>query len=117
MWEFEKGKAIYLQIADRMEEWILRGEYECGELIPSVRVLAEAAGVNPNTMQRALTELESRGLVYSVTTAGRYVTEDQKLIQERREVKAKSLVKNCKEELKKLGYELSEIINLVEEEG
>lgn len=113
MWQFESGKAIYLQIVDKIEEWILGGEYACGEVLPSVRVLAEAAGVNPNTMQHALVTLEEQGLVYSVTTSGRFVTEDQELIEARREAKAKKLVDHCLMELKKLGYEKEEAIKLL----
>lgn len=113
MWQFESGKAIYLQIADRLEEWILQGEYVCGETIPSVRVLAEAAGVNPNTMQHALIALEERGLVYSVTTAGRYVTENQELIQELKNARARRLVDECVAELEKLGYDREKIVELI----
>ena len=79
-WEFENGVPIYLQLMDGFRQAIASGEYPPGRKLPAVRDLAVEAGVNPNTMQRALAELEREGLVYSMRTSGRFVTEDKKVL-------------------------------------
>ena len=77
---FDAGRPIYAQIVERLKAKILAGEYPPGGHLDSVRDLAAVAGVNPNTMQRALAQLESEGLVRTERTSGRYVTEDIALI-------------------------------------
>ena len=79
-WDFDNSLPIYLQIMDKIKLKIISGKYRSGEKLPSVRELAQEAGVNPNTMQRALFELEREGLIFSVRTSGRFVTEDEQLI-------------------------------------
>ena len=88
-WIFENGRPIYTQILEQMEQKIISGEYKAGEKLPSVRELATQAEVNPNTMQRAMAELENRGLVITNRTAGRTVTEDKKVLKKIKEHKAK----------------------------
>lgn len=78
---FEGGRPIYLQLVERLQGRIIGGGYPPGSRLDSVRDLAGAAGVNPNTMQRALAELERRGLVYTERTAGRFVTNDIQRIE------------------------------------
>lgn len=79
---FDGGRPIYAQLVERLQGRIIGGEYPPGSRLDSVRDLAGAAGVNPNTMQRALVELERRGLVYTERTAGRFVTSDTQRIEE-----------------------------------
>lgn len=79
---FDGGRPIYAQLVERLQGRIIGGEYPPGSRLDSVRDLAGAAGVNPNTMQRALAELERRGLVYTERTAGRFVTSDTQRIEE-----------------------------------
>ena len=79
-WQFSNDAPIYAQLIGQIRAGIVSGAFSPGERLPSVRDLAMEAGVNPNTMQRALTELERDGLVYSQRTSGRYVTEDQTAI-------------------------------------
>ena len=67
---------IYLQIMQNIKHAIVSGNWPPGGRVPPVRDLAASYQVNPNTMQRALTELEREGLVYSERTAGRFVTGD-----------------------------------------
>ena len=76
-WQFSNDAPIYAQLIRQIRAGIVSGAFSPGERLPSVRDLAMEAGVNPNTMQRALTELERDGLVYSQRTSGRYVTEDR----------------------------------------
>ncbi len=71
-WEFRSDQAIYPQLVSIIKRRIVTGIYPAGSKLPSVRELAEKSGVNPNTMQRALTgEAEQEGLVYTQRTAGR----------------------------------------------
>ena len=73
---FDMSRPIYAQIVERLKAKILAGIYPPGGHLDSVRDMAAAAGVNPNTMQRALAQLEAEGLVYTERTTGRFVTED-----------------------------------------
>lgn len=82
--QFDAGRPIYAQLVERLKARILAGTYPPGGHLDSVRDLAAAAGVNPNTMQRALAQLESEGLVRTERTSGRYVTEDTNLIEQLR---------------------------------
>ena len=79
-WNFRNDQPIYSQLTQRLTEAIVSGIYAPGEKLPSVRERALEAGVNPNTVQRALTELEREGLVFSQRTAGRFVTENENMI-------------------------------------
>ena len=79
-WNFRNDQLIYSQLTQRLTEAIVSGIYAPGEKLPSVRELAVEAGVNPNTVQRALSELERDGLVFSQRTAGRFVTENENMI-------------------------------------
>ena len=82
--QFDASRPIYAQLVERLKARILAGTYPPGGHLDSVRDLAAAAGVNPNTMQRALAQLETEGLVHTERTAGRYVTEDTALIEQLR---------------------------------
>ena len=82
--QFDSSRPIYAQLVERLKAKILAGTYPPGGHLDSVRDMAAAAGVNPNTMQRALAQLETEGLVRTERTAGRYVTEDTMLIEQLR---------------------------------
>ena len=81
-WELDNDRPIYLQLMERIQQDIVSGIYKPGDRLPSVRDLAVEAAVNPNTMQKALSELERSGLVYSQRTSGRFITEDTQLLDE-----------------------------------
>ena len=70
-WKFNNESPIYLQIVDAIKMQIAQGILKPGDQVPAVRELAVTAGVNPNTMQKALSELEREGVLYSQRTAGR----------------------------------------------
>ena len=108
-WEFIDGVPIYTQIVDQMTMRIASGAYEPGEKLPSVRDLALDAGVNPNTMQRALAELERRGLVFSERTSGRFVTRDSEILMKLHEELAKRCFDEFAEKLRKIGMSADEI--------
>ncbi len=115
-WTFRSDLPIYTQLVDRFVQGIASGAMAPGARLSSVRDLATEAGVNPNTMQRALQELERQGLVYSQRTAGRYVTEDTERISSVRKTVARTELRRFLAAMNELGYDKDEIINLFSEE-
>lgn len=116
-WEFREDAPIYTQLIAQIQQRIVGGLLGPGARLPSVRDLAAEAGVNPNTMQRALTELEREGLVHSQRTAGRFVTEDAGRIRQLREELARQQVKDFLESMFQLGFRQAEILALIEQEA
>lgn len=114
--QFDSSRPIYAQLVERLKAKILAGIYPPGGHLDSVRDLAAAAGVNPNTMQRALTELERDGLVYSQRTSGRYVTEDRAAIAEARHGLAADRVRSFLTDMGRLGFEKEELLSLLRQE-
>lgn len=106
---FDEKSPIYLQIAYRVKLKIASKELSMGQQLLPVRKFAQEAGVNPNTVQRAFQELEKEGLVYSARTSGRFVTEDEKLIDQKRHEIAQSLMKNFVTEMAAIGFSSAEI--------
>ena len=115
-WQFSNDAPIYTQLIQQVKVGIVTGAFPPGERLPSVRDLATEAGVNPNTMQRALAELERDGLVYSQRTAGRFVTEDNTMINAAKRSLAERHVKTFLEAMLRLGFQREEIINLITQE-
>ena len=108
-WQLEGDRPIYQQLVDQIMMQIVSGQRKAGDKVPAVRELAAEAGVNPNTVQRAFQELEKEGLVYSARTSGRFVTEDEKLIDQKRHEIAQSLMKNFVTEMAAIGLSSPEI--------
>ena len=102
--QFDASRPIYAQLVERLKARILAGTYPPGGHLDSVRDLAAAAGVNPNTMQRALAQLESEGLVRTERTSGRYVTEDTNLIEQLRAAAAHDIAADFLEKMRSIGY-------------
>ncbi len=113
-WNFRNDQPIYSQLTLRLTEAIVSGIYAPGEKLPSVRELALEAGVNPNTVQRSLTELEREGLVFSQRTAGRFVTENENMIVNAKLRIADERVSEFLRSMKTLGCGRQEIISLIE---
>ncbi|PRR82624.1 GntR family transcriptional regulator [Clostridium vincentii] len=113
-WEFNDFAPIYIQLIDQIQLRIISRVYPIGEKLPSVRDMAKEASVNPNTMQKALTELERRGLVYSQRTAGRFITEDLDMIKDMKKDLAKEQVENFLLGMKKIGFDKKESISIME---
>ena len=113
-WKFDGNAPIYTQLVDQMKLGIVSGEWIPGQRIPAVRELAVDAGVNPNTMQRALQELEREGMVYSQRTSGRFVTEDVKVIENAKKMLAEEQIRSFLASMTKLGYPREEIISLLQ---
>lgn len=113
-WQFHSGRPIYTQLLEQIRIRIISGSYPLGSKLPSVRDLASTAAVNPNTMQKALSELERSGLIYSQRTSGRYVTEDASMIQTLKEDIAKEKIKDFFTLMDQLDFEISETTLLLE---
>lgn len=109
-WKFDNNQPIYFQISNLIKLQIVTGQLKIGDRLPSVRDLAETAGVNPNTIQRALSDLEREGFVYSVRTTGRYVTDNPQLIQETRTALAQHELSSFITNMKNLGFKIDDII-------
>ena len=112
---FDMSRPIYAQIVERLKAKILAGVYPPGGHLDSVRDMAAAAGVNPNTMQRALQELESRGLLQAQRTAGRTVTADDTALQALRRRRAGTLAAEFLHQMQALGLTEAEIETLLRE--
>lgn len=113
-WHIDTSAPIYSQLISHIKLGIVSGSYAPGERLPSVRDMATEAGVNPNTMQRALTELERSGLVFPQRTAGRFVTEDKKVIDEAKRSLAEQNIRSFLNSMSRLGYMRSEIVALLQ---
>ena len=103
-WNLDNDRPIYLQLMERIQHDIISGVYKPGDKLPSVRDLAVEAAVNPNTMQKALSELERCGLVYSQRTSGRFITDDTDMIKEMRMELAREHIQDFFEQMRKLGF-------------
>lgn len=114
-WNLDSSWPIYLQIIERVQMDIITGRYQPGDKLPSVRDLAQEAAVNPNTMQKALSELERSGLIYSQRTSGRFITEDKELIHQMKKELAAAEVSAFVAHMKQLGISPEEIRQLLAE--
>lgn len=114
-WNLDSSRPIYLQIIERVQMDIITGRYQPGDKLPSVRDLAQEAAVNPNTMQKALSELERSGLIYSQRTSGRFITEDKELIHQMKKELAAAEVSAFVAPMKQLGITPEEIRQLLAE--
>ncbi|RKI41330.1 GntR family transcriptional regulator [bacterium D16-51] len=113
-WKFTDDAPIYQQIMDMLKQEIASGELAAGQKLPSVRELALEAGVNPNTMQKALAELEREGLLYSQRTAGRFVADQKEIRDGLQEELMMEYIEVFLKKMKKLGYSIDEVIVLLQ---
>jgi GntR family transcriptional regulator len=112
-WNLSGDRPIWLQLMEGIQVGIVSGKYPPGTRLPSVRDLAAEAAVNPNTMQKALTELERSGLVYSQRTSGRFITEDGKMIQDLKNQMASEQIREFLERMERLGFTRAEVLSLM----
>jgi len=112
-WNFDKDKSIFIQIVERIESDIVSGKYAPGDKLPTVRELAVEAAVNPNTMQKAYSELERLGLVYTQRTNGRFVTDDVRLIEKTRKELAKKTAQEFLSKMKEIGISNEEAVKIL----
>ncbi len=113
-WNLDSDRPIYAQIVEKLQMQIVSGYYRPGDKLPSVRDLATQACVNPNTMQKAFSELERSGLILTQRTSGRLVTEDIDMIKQVQTSLAREQIKVFMEKMRELGFNREEIIALLE---
>ncbi len=112
-WKFSGDRPVYQQIVELMRGGIVKGELPPGGKVPSVRELAAQAQVNPNTMQRAMTELEREGLLISGGTSGRTVTENPEVLEKMRKEVLRELARECAEKFMVFGITPSQAAQLL----
>ena len=114
---FDNERPIYIQLVEIIRAQIVSGKFQKGQKIPSVRELALTMKVNPNTMQKALVELENEKLIYTERTNGKYVTEDESLIEKVKKELAKEKVNNYLNSMNDIGISYDEAIKYLQELG
>ena len=114
---FDNERPIYVQLVEKLRLEIVSGKLKIGERLPSVRELALTARVNPNTMQKALAELEEQGLIYTERTNGKFVTENKELIEKIKKELAEEKVNNYIKDMKNIGITYEESIQYLQELG
>jgi len=112
---FDNNIPIYIQLLEYMKIYLISGVFKCGEKLPSVREFATTFKVNPNTMQKALVELESMNLIYTERTNGKYVTKDQKVIDKLKDEYALTLAESYFNGMKRIGLGKADSIKYLEE--
>lgn len=114
-WNLNSDRPIFIQLIEKIQIDIISGRYASGDKLPSVRELAQKASVNPNTMQKALAELERTGLFYSQRTSGRFITEDIGMIERLKTELAEEIIMEFLADMQKLGYQKKETLSLLTE--
>ena len=114
---FDNERPIYVQLVEQLRIAVVSGAYEPGERLPSVRELALAAKVNPNTMQRALTELEGENLIFTERTNGKFVTQDGAVIEAAKKSLAREKVRRYLSDMKNIGASFEDAVNYLSELG
>ena len=115
-WKLDDDRPIWQQLAQQLTRRIITGVYPPGSKLPSVRELAAQAGVNPNTMQRALAQLELDGLARADRTAGRLVTQDTAILDRVRRSEAQTIIRQYLDAMAALGYDRDRAASLLREE-
>lgn len=110
---FDANIPIYLQIMDDFKKQIIKGVYQQGDKVASVRDLAVKYGVNPNTVQRSLSELERAGLLYSERTSGRYISQDEAMINGLKNAYATMILDECINQLHDLNIDDVQILDMM----
>ena len=113
--KFDKNIPIYIQIEEQIKLDIITNKYKPGEKIKSVREFALELKINPNTINRALLELEEQGLIITQRTNGKYITENRKIIQKEKEKLINKKIDEFINDMKQLEIEKSKIIELIKE--
>ncbi|NLM19981.1 MAG: GntR family transcriptional regulator [Clostridiaceae bacterium] len=113
-YKFDESQPIYLQLIEIFKTYIANGAWKAGEKIESVRNLALDFAVNPNTVQRALVELENIGLAYSQRTTGRFITQNQEKINNLKHEMAENKTRDFVIQMQAIDIEQREILDLVQ---
>ena len=111
--EFDNNTPIYIQVMDMIKKQIVSKELQGGDKLPSVRELAIALKVNPNTIQRTYQELEREGIAETQRGLGRYVTDDGQRTKVLKEEMCRALIQNFIKEMRDLGFTDNHIIQMM----
>jgi len=114
---FDNERPIYVQLVEKLRIEIVSGKLKSGERIPSVRELALTTRVNPNTMQKALAELENEGLIYTERTNGKFVTDNKELIEKIKRELAEEKINNYINDMKNIGITFEDAVKYLQELG
>ena len=114
---FDNNIPIYIQLLEYLKIYLISGVFKSGEKLPSVRDFASTFKVNPNTMQKALSELEEMKLIYTERTNGKYVTKDTKLIEKLKDEYAVTLAKSYFDGMRRIGLGKADSIKYLESIG
>lgn len=114
---FDNDRPIYIQLVDSLKRYIISGKIKPGEKLPSVRELALNLKVNPNTIQRALNELEDIKLIYTERTNGKYITMDKDIINKYRNDLIEEMTNLYLKDMYELGYDKKEVIKYLKEDS
>ena len=112
-WDFTKDRPIYTQLAEQIKNQIFAGKRNLGDRLPPVRDLAMDAGVNPNTMQRALAQLEQEQIIYTERTNGRFITEDKTMLDKQKKETARLQMNDFLEKMAAIGYDRKATLQLL----
>ena len=111
---FDNDRPIYIQLVEQLKEYIVAGNFKAGEKLPSVREFAMKIKVNPNTVQKALAEIENQKLIYTERTNGKFVTENEELIENVKKELANQKVQKYFQDMNKLGINKEEAITYLQ---
>lgn len=114
---FDNNLPIYIQLVEQLKIYILSEKLKLGEKLPSVRELAFITKVNPNTVQKALTELEDMRLIYTERTNGKFVTKDKRIIIKLKEKYARDLTKSYFDGMERIGFSKNDTMDYLEKLG
>lgn len=114
-WDLDSDRPVYIQLIEQIQAGIISGYFKPGDKLPSVRELATEASVNPNTMQKALAELERTELIYTNRTSGRYITSDNTLIKKLRLQSARSHTLDFINRMRLMGFEPADTLSILTE--
>ena len=114
---FDNDRPIYIQLVEQLKEYIVAGNFKAGEKLPSVREFAMQIKVNPNTVQKALAEIENQKLIYTERTNGKFVTENEELIENVKKELANEKVQKYFQNMNKLGIDKEKAITYLQELG
>ena len=114
---FDNNIPIYIQLLEYMKIYLISGVFKCGEKLPSVREFATTFKVNPNTMQKAVSELESMNLIYTERTNGKYVTDNKKLIEKIKREYAEEIVNKYFDSMINIGFTKEAALNYLKNKG
>ena len=112
---FDNDRPIYIQLVEQLKEYIVSGKFKAGEKLPSVREFAMQIKVNPNTVQKALAEIENQKLIYTERTNGKFVTENEELIENVKKELANQKVQKYFQDMNKLGINKQDAITYLQE--